>query len=455
MTAREILAPALTGQPVIPDELYRAAELLDGRTLWHVNTTERGGGVAELLNVTVAQHNAAGLKTRWLVVDGDPEFFRITKQLHHQLHGMPGVGPAVSSSDRRHYEAITGRMAEDISPWLGDGDIVVLHDPQPLGAASGIRGTHDVAIAWRSHVGTRRASPLVEQAWRFLDPHFQFVDRFAFTTSAYVPSLLDQRPVSILTPSVDPAGLKNQELTKKNIQRVLGAIGLQRADDSLLGLDLGSAARVAHEQELPDDAPLVLQIARWDRLKDMMGVLRAFATLIAPSTKAHLVLAGPDPDEISDDLENQVVLREIMKARAGLEPDVRSRVHLVILKLGSSTNSLIVNALQRRATVVSQKSLEEGFGLAVTESMLKERPVVAADVGGLADQIESGKHGLLVDPNDDAAYAQAVVRLLTDRVLAAKLAAAGRRRANEQYTVQHEHVGYANLFIALTRSCRE
>ena len=193
---------------------------------------------------------------------------------------------------------------------------------------------------------------------------------------------------------------------------------------------------------------MILQLARWDPLKDMSGVLKSFADYIAPHASARLILAGPDPDEIADDLENRTVLAGIVEARGRLPLPVRRRVHLVVLRLSQrSANQLLVNALIHRATTVVQKSLEEGFALISMEAMYHSKPLVASAVGGLAAQITDHEHGLLVPPHDYAAFGAAVCRLLTDRSLADRLAGAARAHCEHDLLVSREHERIAELVL--------
>jgi trehalose synthase len=217
-----------------------------------------------------------------------------------------------------------------------------------------------------------------------------------------------------------------------------------------------SRVRVLQDEPLPPGAPVVLQLSRWDPLKDMAGVLAGFAEHVAPHGDAHLVLAGPDPDDIPDDPENRAVFDEVLARHRALPPLVRRRVHLLVLGLAddeaeTEANALVVNALQRRAAVVVQKSLREGFGLSVTEAMWKRRPVVAGAVGGIREQVADGVHALLLrDPADLAAFGAATTALLRDRRLRERLVDAAERRCRERFLVQRELADYARLYLALT-----
>jgi len=198
----------------------------------------------------------------------------------------------------------------------------------------------------------------------------------------------------------------------------------------------GERARILQASPLPSPStPLVVQVSRWDPLKDMGGVMRAFAGACHQLGPAHLALVGPDPIGVTDDPEGERVYEECVAQWHALPPSVRDRVHLICLSMADiEENALMVNALQRFATVVVQKSLQEGFGLTVTEAMLKGRAVVASRIGGIQDQITHGVHGLLLDdPTDDRAFGNAVARLLGDSALRKRLASSARRQAIAEF----------------------
>lgn len=340
----------------LPSLLIEAARRLAGRTVWHVNTTALGGGVAELLRVTVPQHRAAGVASRWLVTRGNPRFFELTKQLHHMLHGMPGTGRSLGTDDTRRYATTTTTQAEAMVCRVQPGDLVILHDPQTLGLAPTLQRA-GLRVIWRSHIGTHRRSPLVTAAWQFLAPYTDAVDEFVFSSPAYPPAFLAKRPITVIPPAIDPTAAKCRPMDLDEVASVLHAIGLQDFEASSPTTGIGTAAHLVQDAPLPADAPAVVQLSRWDPLKDMLGVLRAFAEHVAPVSSAHLVLAGPDPDEVADDLENRTVLSDVMHAVDRLPEVLRCRIHLLVLSMQDQhANALIVNALQRRATVVAQKA---------------------------------------------------------------------------------------------------
>jgi trehalose synthase len=255
-------------------------------------------------------------------------------------------------------------------------------------------------------------------------PHVTDADRIVFSRAAFVWDGLDRARVSVIPPSIDAFTPKNQPLPPASIEAILRATGIHVGPTdggaSYSRLD-GTPGRVVRAVDrngtppLPAQAAAVIQVSRWDRLKDPAGVLRAFAEGIAPSSDAHLVLAGPDTSAVADDPEGPAVLAETRAQTAALPRGVRERIHLLSLPMDDlQENAVIVNALQRRADVVVQKSLAEGFGLTVAEAMWKARPVVASAVGGIQDQIVDGESGVLVDPADLERVAGAVNELLMD-----------------------------------------
>ena len=211
---------------------------------------------------------------------------------------------------------------------------------------------------------------------------------------------------------------------------------------------------MTQEEAVPFDGQLVAQVSRWDRLKDPLGVMQGFAAEVAPKSDAHLVLAGPDVQAVADDPEGAEVLKECEESWHGLDADTRRRVHLACLPMEDrEENAAIVNALQRRATVVVQKSIAEGFGLTVAEAQWKGRPVVATRIGGIQDQIVDGVTGLLVDdPRDLVAYGRAVVELLEEPTRADEMGVAARERVRKEFLGPRHLMQYADLFGRLLAS---
>lgn len=443
------LDPAELRGPIGADRLAglrsaaeRARDVLGGRIVVHVNATATGGGVAEMLPTLLGYARGSGLDVRWAVLDGEPEFFRITKRLHNQLHGYPGDSGTLDDRERLIYERVLATAGRDLLDLLGPDDIVVLHDPQTLGLAPLLAGRR-IATVWRCHIGVDRGNIVSRRAWRFLQPYLSVVDRFVFSRSTYRPATIPAERTHIITPTLDPLSTKNHPLTRAAGQAMLagaglllpgtGASGAYRRRDGSLGHVHRRAEVVRSGPPPAADQPLVVQVSRWDRLKDMSGVMLGFAEHVAGTTPAHLLLAGPMVSGVSDDPEGAAEFRRCVAVWRDLPAERRERIQLACLPVADADeNAALVNALQRHATVVTQKSLAEGFGLTVLEAMWKGRPVVASAVGGIRDQIQDGRSGLLLkDPHDLAAFGRLVRRLVREPSLAESIGRAGADRAAE------------------------
>lgn len=443
----------------------RAAEALGkqlvGRVVWNINSTAVGGGVAEMLRSQLAYVRGAGIDARWSVIRGGAEFFKLTKRLHHALHGV--ATEPFSESDRALYESTLRDNALELSATVRPRDIVFLHDPQTAGLAPHLLRAGAIVV-WRCHIGTDDVEA-AQPAWHFLTSYLEDVSALVFSRASYVPTVCDHGKAVIIQPSIDAFSAKNQPLDERAVHSILVHVGIvegpppARASRAFLRSN-GSPGRVGHRADLirmgraPSfAAPLVVQVSRWDPLKDPIGVMRGFARLVdgAPSSAAELLLAGPNVHAVADDPEGDVVFKQTLEAWRGLPHSVRDRITLASLPTHDvEENAAIVNALQRHAAVIVQKSLREGFGLTVTEGMWKRRPVVASRVGGIQDQIEDGENGLLLDdPEDLDAFARAVGGLLEDPVNAKRLGEAGYERVSERFLGLHQLVQYAELLQTL------
>lgn len=452
----------------LADAVVRARTALGTRTVWNINATARGGGVAEMLQSLLGYPLGAGFDVRWAALDGDPQFFAITKRIHNLLHGSPGDGGPLSQPEHEHYQAV---LAEN-GRWLHDrvrpGDVVILHDPQTAGLATGLRAA-GATVVWRSHVGRDTPNEHTETAWAFLRRYVEGCDAHVFTRAAYAPSWLPAGRVSVIAPSLDPFSPKNAEMSAGAVRAVLERACLLAGDPGAAGPDPhetaftrvdGSSGQVRRhpgvlldDSAIPAHARLVVQVSRWDRLKDMDGVLRSFADAIDMlPDDAHLLLAGPDVTAVSDDPEGAEVLARCRRVRTALPAATAARVHLAALPMDDpDENAHLVNALQRHAAVVVQKSLVEGFGLTVTEPMWKARPVVASGVGGISDQIVDGRSGLLLpDPTDLTQLAVLVHKVLVDDSLADRLGAAARARVRDHFLGDRHLLQYVDLLTSLS-----
>jgi len=428
---------------LVDAERLRAA--LRGGALVTVSSTEAGGGVAEMLHVLLPYVRGAGIDARWMVIDGDASFFAITKRIHNHLHGAEGDGGPLGDAERRHYEAVLAHNAASLAGVVRAGDVVLLHDPQPAGLAAVLRD-RGARIIWRCHVGSDSFNEHTDVAWEFLRPYLapEVVDAYVFTLRTFAPAWMPDASVHEITPSIDPFSAKNQDLSPDEVRAILATVGLLRGDATEAGFRRtdGAWRRVERGVDLirtgpapAADVPLVVQVSRWDRLKDMTGVLRGFADVVERDHSAQLVLAGPVVTAVADDPEGAAVLDETWEAWRQLPRHARRRVALACIPMNDAEeNAVIVNALQRHATVVVQKSLAEGFGLTVSEAMFKSRPVIGSAVGGIAEQIVDGDTGVLLsDPTDLDAFAQTLARMLGRPDQLAELGRRARERVVDRF----------------------
>jgi trehalose synthase len=435
-------------------------EVFAGRVVWHVNSTAKGGGVVELLQSLLAYARGAGVDNRWVVIRGTPEFFDVTKRVHNRLHGSTGDGGPLGPEQRAIYESALEENARELADLVRPRDIVFLHDPQTAGMAAPLHAT-GATIVWRCHVGRDLPNDLARQAWDFLRPYVEPAHAFVFSRPEYAWEGLDPDRVWTIAPSIDVFSPKNQDLGDEECRAILAHVGL--AIDGTEAAPVytrydGTPGRVDRRCEVLStgpppsfEDPLVVQISRWDRLKDHAGVMTGFAEHVAARSDAHLILAGPTVHSVADDPESAEVLDEVVAVWRELPHARRTRVHLACLPMGDiEENAAIVNALQRRATVVVQKSLQEGFGLTVAEAMWKARPVVASAVGGILDQVEDGVTGVLLDdPADLDTFGELVLGLLSDPERARAIGVRAREHVRRYFLANRHAVQYIDLFAAI------
>jgi trehalose synthase len=422
----------------------RANEVLADRVVWNISSTAGGGGVAEMLHGFLRYVRGGGVEIRWVVIDGSPDFFTVTKRIHNQIHGEPGDGRGFDNAERAIYEGVQKANADALLTMIGPRDVLILHDPQTAGLAPRL-GKSGRTVIWRCHVGTEHTNAWTEQAWAFLRPYVESADAAVFSRAAYVPGWESGKPVAIIAPSIDPLSAKNQPLSDETVRAILGEADILDTSGGsptfLNGNDLPHpvtrrATVLRQGGPLPAAVPTVVQVSRWDRLKDMAGVLQGFVLgNVAAETGAHLLLVGPDPEGVTDDPEARAVLAECAEIWRGLTDVHRSGASLVGVPMDDlEENAAIINSLQRHATVIVQKSLKEGFGLTVSEGMWKGDPVVASAVGGIQDQVRDGVDGfLLPDPTDLQSFAARVKQLLSEPDLPARMGASGHERVRDHF----------------------
>jgi trehalose synthase len=380
------------------EELRTLAQPLEGSTVEMVNSTAVGGGVAELLSRILPLMRELGLEAHWHVMEGDAEFFDVTKAFHNALHGAAYLG------GERGFEIFregTRRNRERIPL---DSRFVVIHDPQPAPFIEARRESDRGHWFWRCHIDLSRPDPAV---WNFLEPWVHRYDGAIFSSPSFARQL--PLPQYLFYPSIDPLSDKNIELDPEFVARVLALFSIDQR------------------------RPILTQISRFDRLKDPAGVIRAYR-LVKRYFDCQLVLAG---GSASDDPEGSEVLREVRDEAAGDED-----IHILEL---AAASPLEVNALQRASTIVIQKSLREGFGLTVTEALWKKKPVVASAVGGIPLQVIHKHTGLLAHSVEGTAYQ--IRFLLSHPEIGRRLAEQGHEHVRENFLVTGKLRRYLTLFL--------
>jgi trehalose synthase len=421
-------------------------ERMGPRAIWNVNSTAAGGGVAEMLRSLLRYARGTGVDVRWLVIDGPPEFFAITKRIHNALHDAPGDGSPLGPAQAALYERVMNENAVALDAVVRAADVVVCHDPQTAGLVPHLlkRGA---LVVWRCHIGHEGYTEEVARGWEFLRKYLESVPMAVFSRGAYAPDWLPSRRSVVVPPNIDPFSVKNEPLSDQSVRGILAQVGLIETaehEPAHFRREDGSVGRVDTEAEVirvgrppSADTPLVVQVSRWDAMKDPLGVLEGFARHVASEAPRHaeLLIAGPAVRAVADDPEGAQVFQSVEQTFRALPHALRRAVHLALLPMNDvDENAAIVNALQRHAAVIVQKSLEEGFGLTVTEAMWKKRPVVASAVGGIQDQIRDGVQGVLIrDPRNLEEFAGAVKGLLSDEARATRIGRAGYERVRDNY----------------------
>jgi trehalose synthase len=389
---------SVLGEPEVA-ELRALASPLQGRTIQMVNSTAIGGGVAEILNRLVPILQELGLAIRWEVITGGDDFFEITKAFHNALHGGPYAMPPES------FDVFLAYNEQNLGRLQMEAEFTVIHDPQPV-ALIKARGDQSGHWIWRCHIDLSRPNSTV---WQFLEPWVKRYDGAIFSSPEFSRQL--SMPQYLFYPCIDPLSEKNREMEPGYVHEVLDRFGIYK------------------------DRPILTQISRFDRLKDPVGVVRAYR-LVKQYFDCQLVLAGGGA---SDDPEGAAVLAEVQEAAQG-DRDI----HILNLPPWSATE---INALQRGSTIVIQKSLREGFGLTVTEALWKKKPVVASAVGGIPIQVIHKHTGLLAHSVEGTAYQ--IRFLLSNPAIAAKLGEQGHEHVREHFLITSNAKRYLTLFLHL------
>lgn len=380
----------IVGAAVV-ERLRGLAERLRGVRIVHINATPYGGGVSELLRSEVALLLGLGLDVEWQVIAGDTRFFEVTKGMHNALQG----GRFTLAPEAR--EIYLHNNAANASRLDGGYDVYVVHDPQPA-AMRFFKGDAGGRWIWRCHIDTSEPNPEVAE---FLVPYLEPYDAYIFTMASFVLPQLPHDHLRIIPPGIDPLSPKNIALPADVCERIV----------TWHGVDLRR--------------PLLLQVSRFDPWKDPFGVLRVYraAREVAPGLQLALLgsMAHDDPEGWH--------LYEQIRAEAAADPDIHVGSNL------TGISSVEVNAFQHCADVAIQKSIREGFGLVVSETLWKETPIVAGRTGGIVIQVPERAHTLLVDPLDEPAFIDRVRTLLHDREEARRLARAGKEHVRQRFLI--------------------
>lgn len=377
---------AIVGEDAV-EEIHEVATSLKGIRLLHLNSTASGGGVAELLNSLVPLEADCGLKVEWRILWKDERFFGVTKSIHNALQGKRA---ALSPQEQQLYLRRNEQFAWALP---ADYDAIIVHDPQPA-AVRQLAGSRDTKWIWRCHIDTSEPEPSV---WGFLQSFVERYDAAVFTMPEFAPPGFSGPYLAFIPPAIDPLTAKNRALPRYLAREVVAEFGV----------DLSR--------------PLIVQVSRFDPWKDPLGVIQAYRLVKQELPEVQLALVGAMAEDDPEAWEIYKVIRD----QDDSDPDLRAFTNL------SGVNAHEVNAFQRVADVVLQKSIREGFGLVVSEALWKGTPVVAGDTGGIRLQMEDGVGGFLVDSVEEAA--ERSLFLLNHSQEAEAIARAGWERVRDRF----------------------
>lgn len=388
----------------IINELSQIAKILQGIKIVHVNSTKVGGGVAEILTSMSQLTNALGIETQWEVINGTPDFFECTKQFHNAIQGSKLVTP--SSNLLKTYEETNADNVERLRPILENADVVFIHDPQPAALINAFPDRKNKWV-WRCHID---ASNPHRGVWKFLRNSIKLYDASIFSLVDFVQPL--PHPIYLIPPSIDPLTEKNKQLSQDKVAAIYPRFGID------------------------PNRPMILQVSRFDYFKDPLGVIEAYRLAKKFKRGLQLVLAGGGAP---DDPQGEAVLNEVQTA-AHNDPDIH------VLSLAADSH-LTINALQRAADIVLQKSLKEGFGLTVTEALWKSKPVIGGNCGGIRLQVIDYHTGFLINTPEGAA--ERIRFLLQSPHLLQEMGDKGRRFVHDNFLITRHVRDYLTLIISL------
>lgn len=389
---------------IVIAQLRQFAKELAGASVVHVNSTKVGGGVAEILAWLIPLMCDLGIDARWEVIEGNEPFFHVTKSFHN---GLQGVAAPLTNRMIETYEETVANNAERLRPILEEADFVFIHDPQPARLLELCPNRKGKWI-WRCHID---ASHPNRKIWKYLEGKVRGYDASIFSMPEFAQPL--PHPQFLIAPSIDPLSEKNCPVPEREIASIL------------------------QRYEIPDDRPLLTQVSRFDRFKDPIGVIQAFK-LLSEVVDARLLLAGGGA---TDDPEGAAVLEEVQDAARGDE-----RIQILMLP-GDAHRT--INALQRASTLVLQKSLQEGFGLTVTEAMWKGKPVIGGNVGGIRLQVHNYYTGFLVNTPEGAALRMR--ELLRRPEMIDRMGDTARGFVKDNFLLTRHLREYLTLLLALRR----
>ncbi|MBN1213645.1 MAG: glycosyltransferase [candidate division Zixibacteria bacterium] len=385
-------------------QLQQVSRDLAGARVVHVNSTRVGGGVAEILSWLIPLMNELGLDTSWEVVTGTPEYYNTTKTFHNGLQGNEVILPQYMLDI---YEKTVTENAEKLRATLEEADFVFIHDPQPA-ALLDLCPNRKGKWIWRCHID---ASHPNRKVWNYLRSKVAGYDASIFSMPQFAQRM--DHPQFIIAPSIDPLSEKNREMSPDEIATVLEQLGIS------------------------GEMPIITQVSRFDRFKDPIGVIKAF-NLLNSHIDARLILAGGGA---TDDPEGAAVLEEVKEAAFN-----NDRIHILMLP---SDAHLTINAIQRASTIIMQKSLQEGFGLTVTEAMWKGKPVIGGNVGGIKLQVHNHHTGYLVDTPEGSALRIRELLRRPEKIKAMGMIA--RKFVTENFLLNRHLREYLTLMLGLRR----
>jgi len=382
------------------DELEMLSGYLHGKVIQHINSTAMGGGVAEILSKITPLMQELGVNAQWDVIKGSPEFFNVTKAIHNALHGKEAV------ITEKMWDVFNDISQKNIREMNLYGDIMFIHDPQPIGLIERKPAMKNSKWIWRCHVDVSKPD---KKVWEFLSGFFNRYDASIFS-SAHFSHIMKPRQV-LISPSIDPFSDKNREVTQKEIDTVLNKYKID-----------------------PKEKPIVCQISRYDALKDPVGVIKSYK-MVKKYVDCQLLLVG---NRAADDPETDKIYKEVLEA-AGGDRDIHA---LLVEDIPYE-----INVFQRISNVIVQKSIREGFALTVSEALWKGKPVVASAVGGIPLQIKHRYGGLLCHSIEGAAFA--IKQLLNAPEYAKKLGENGREHIRQNFLLTRHIKEYLLLFLSL------